>query len=188
MALPVAHGLLGAAVAALFQPKQVAERSHKTMITAALLAITPDLDYLFYRGLEWGESWHRSFSHSLLFAVVAGLLAGFLVGPVKTRSFVIYSLATFTHPILDAVISEDPSGVQLLWPLSDRVFSFGLGNYYDSVLRSHPTLGEVVWRVLAISAVELLVFGPILLGAIRPTRGVRGYQEEESPQSDTPRR
>ena len=160
MALPVAHGLLGASVAVLFTERRTLE--WRTILTAAALAIAPDCDYVFYRILDWGEGWHRSFSHSLLFAIVAGVAAALIVGPRRNRSFWIYFLATLSHPVLDAVISQGPGGVEFLWPISRHLFRIGIVGY-PSIFAGRPNVGELIIRVLEISAIELLVFLPLLM-------------------------
>src|ERR1700682_5391413 len=98
MALPIAHGLCGAAAGAPFLPRLPFRQNVKTLLIAAGLGISPDLDYILYMVLDWGESWHRSFSHSLVFALVIGALTALLFGPFTTRFIVLYSLAIFSHP------------------------------------------------------------------------------------------
>jgi membrane-bound metal-dependent hydrolase YbcI (DUF457 family) len=162
--LPVAHALFGASVAAPYLPRGPLKGNLKTVLIAAGLGVFPDFDYLFYRVLDWGESWHRSFSHSLVFALVVGAVAAFVFGSFTTRFFVLYSLAIFSHPMLDAVISEYPSGVQLLWPFSKHMFGFALVDYPTIFGRSHET-SAIVARVLLISLIELLAFTPVLIAS-----------------------
>jgi membrane-bound metal-dependent hydrolase YbcI (DUF457 family) len=161
MALPVAHGLVGATVAALLIPERHEGRRLRTILAAAIFAISPDLDYVLYRGLEWGEAWHRTFSHSILFALVAGGVAWLLVGPRSPRFFVIYSLAVVSHPLLDALVSQE-GGVQFLWPLSDRMFRFGL-IAYPNAFAGNPGIHTVIARIVEYSFVEMMVFAPILI-------------------------
>jgi membrane-bound metal-dependent hydrolase YbcI (DUF457 family) len=165
MALPVAHALFGASVAAPYLPKGPLKGNLKTILIAAGLGVLPDFDYLFYKVLDWGESWHRSFSHSLVFALIVGAVAAFVFGPFTTRLFVLYTLAIFSHPILDALISEYPSGVQLLWPFSKHMFSFALVDYPTIFGQSHET-SVIVARVLLISLAELLAFTPVLIASL----------------------
>ena len=139
MALPIAHGLLGASIAGLLAPSQTAGQNVKTVLICAVLAILPDFDYFFYQVLNWGESWHRSFSHSILFSIVVGALCAAAFGPFTTRLFLIYTLAILSHTLLDAVISEYPSGVQFFWPLSTRRFGFALIDYPTTFGRSRES-------------------------------------------------
>jgi membrane-bound metal-dependent hydrolase YbcI (DUF457 family) len=162
VALPIAHGLLGAAVAAPWLPRQQLRRNLTPLLVAAGLGICPDLDYVFYRVLDWGESWHRSFSHSVVFALVLGIVTAYVVGPLTTRFFVLYTLAIFSHPILDALISEFPSGVELLWPFSEHRFGFSVIDYPHIFGQSRET-AAIVSRILLISLVEFLFFAPVLI-------------------------
>ena len=73
MPFPVAHGLLGAAVAAaLSQPSRTGR--WKSLLGGALLGIFPDFDY----ALNWlrisGGGWHHGFTHSIVFAFALGLM------------------------------------------------------------------------------------------------------------------
>ena len=148
--------------ALLPKPPGARARSERPWLVAAGLGICPDLDYVFYRVLEWGEPWHRSFSHSLVFALVLGFVTAYVVGPFTTRFFVLYALAIFSHPILDALISEYPSGVQLLWPFSIHRFGFAVVDYPHVFGQSRET-ATVIIRVLLISLVEFLFFAPVLV-------------------------
>lgn len=152
-------------MAALAQPPQSNRQSLKIILAAAVVAISPDLDYVFYRLLNWGEGWHRGFSHSAAFALAAGAAAAIVVGPPTIRSFVIYSLATLSHPILDALVTDHVGGVPLFWPVSDHLFRFGLFDY-TNILRGDPSRRDVLMRALRISLAELLVLGPILVASI----------------------
>src|SRR5918992_939754 len=97
MALPIAHGLIGASVAGLLAPQQTTAQNVKMILICAVLAVLPDFDYLFYQFLDWGESWHRSFSHSIVFSIIVGGLCAAAFGPFTTRLFLIYTLATLSH-------------------------------------------------------------------------------------------
>jgi membrane-bound metal-dependent hydrolase YbcI (DUF457 family) len=161
MALPVGHALLGASMAALFLPQDARPQSVRILLTSALIAVSPDFDYLFYRVLDWGEAWHRSFSHSITFALAVGALATIAIGPRKPKVFLIYSLAIISHPILDALVSER-GGVQFLWPLSNDMFHFGLIGY-PNVFRDGADQYTVVRRVLEYSLIEGLILAPPLV-------------------------
>lgn len=176
MALPIAHGLVGASVAALLAPSQTPGENLKTVLICAALAAVPDLDYLFYQVLEWGEGWHRSFSHSILFSIVVGGLSAAAFGPFTTRLFLIYALAILSHPLLDAVISEYPSGVQFFWPLSMRRIGFALNDYPSTFGRTRGTYAVIV-RFLKISFFELLFFSPLFVTSIGVGRQFRKVDE-----------
>ena len=79
MPLPVAHGLLGAAVAAAVSQPSRSLRG-KLLLTGALLGICPDFDY----ALNWlrisGGGWHHGFTHSIVFASAVGVLMAIVSG------------------------------------------------------------------------------------------------------------
>jgi len=160
MALPLGHALIGASVAALLVPNQP-RHELKTVLTSALIAVVPDFDYVFYRVFDWGEAWHRSFSHSLVFALVLGGLVTLVFGPRRTRYFVIYAAAIFSHAILDGLVSEQ-GGVELFWPFSDRMIHFGLVAY-PNIFRGQADFLTIARRICEYSFVEAVIFGSILL-------------------------
>ena len=90
MPLPVAHGLLGAAVAAAMSHESGSLR-WKPVLTGAFLAICPDFDY----ALNWlrisGGGWHHGFTHSIVFAVAVGLMTTTVMGGRKLHSLVLFS-------------------------------------------------------------------------------------------------
>lgn len=176
MALPIAHGLIGASVAGLLAPQQTTAQNVKMVLICAVLANVPDFDYFFYQFLDWGESWHRSFSHSIVFSIVVGALTAVALGPFTYRSVAIFSLAILSHPVLDAVISEFPSGVQFFWPLSTRRIGFALIDYPNTFGRSRETYAVIV-RFLKISFFELLFFSPLFVTSLWVGRQFRKIDE-----------
>jgi membrane-bound metal-dependent hydrolase YbcI (DUF457 family) len=177
MALPVAHALSGASIAALLSPDQTTGQNLKTLLICGALAIVPDFDYLFYEGLGWGESWHRSFSHSIVFAVIVGAITAAAFGPFTPRFFIIYSLAIFSHPVLDAIISEYPSGVEFFWPLSTRRIAFAVVDYPSIFGRSRDPYAAAM-RFLKISFFELVLFSPVLLVSLWLGREIRAIRSK----------
>jgi hypothetical protein len=79
MPLPVAHGLLGASVAAALRPPSQSRR-WGALWAGAFLGICPDFDY----ALNWlrisGGGWHHGFTHSILFALSLGSLTAAVSG------------------------------------------------------------------------------------------------------------
>ena len=105
MPLPVAHGLLGASVAAALH-QQSDSRRWKVLLTGGFLGICPDFDY----ALNWfrisGGGWHHGFTHSMLFALFLGLIAATVLGGSKVRSIVLFSCAAISHTLLDFLMTE----------------------------------------------------------------------------------
>jgi membrane-bound metal-dependent hydrolase YbcI (DUF457 family) len=160
MPLPIAHGLLGASVAAtLSQPSHA--RRWKLLLTGALLGICPDFDYALNWLRIWGGGWHHGFTHSISFALLIGLVAAIVSGARRVRSFILLSAATVSHTLLDFVITES-RGVALWWPFTDRRYKLRLPNPIDYTW-SNASLWEAALDVLRISIIELMIFGPLLL-------------------------
>jgi inner membrane protein len=167
MPLPVAHGLLGAAVAAAVSEPSRSLR-WKLLLAGAFLGICPDFDY----ALNWlrisGGGWHHGFTHSIVFAFVVGLVIGIVWGAGKLRSVVLFSGATVSHTLLDFMITES-RGVALWWPFTDQRYKLRLPNPINYTW-SDASVWEAVIDVLKISLTELMIFGPILLVVVMAKR------------------
>lgn len=160
MPLPVAHGLLGVSVAiALRQSSQ--SRQWKSLLIGTLLGICPDFDYV----LNWlrisGGGWHHGFTHSISFAVSIGLLTAMVLGERHARSVMLYSAVTFSHTLLDFLMTES-RGVALWWPFNDQRYKLMLPNPIDYTWSS-SSLWEAIFDLLRISLAELIIFAPLLL-------------------------
>lgn len=160
MPLPVAHGLLGASVAAaLYESSET--RQWKLLLTGAVLGICPDFDY----ALNWlrisDRGWHHGFTHSILFAIFLGLITAAVLGGGKVRSIVVYSCAAMSHTSLDYLMTES-TGVALWWPFTDRRYRLSLPNPIDYTWDNESLLGSAI-DLLRISLIELTIFAPILL-------------------------
>jgi membrane-bound metal-dependent hydrolase YbcI (DUF457 family) len=151
MPLPIAHGLLGATVVAVVHEPAVARRGWPLLL-GALLALGPDVDFLFGA--------HRSYTHSL---AVALLLTGVLLalgGRAGARAAVAYGLAFMSHGVLDFATTLHGRGVKLLWPVSDAWFKLDVLSFSE-FYGSFP-----LRQVLERSLVEAVVFTPLLLLAL----------------------
>jgi membrane-bound metal-dependent hydrolase YbcI (DUF457 family) len=160
MPLPVAHGLIGASVAAALRQTPDTRR-WKTLLAGAFLGICPDFDY----ALNWlrisGGGWHHGFTHSILFALFLGLLTATVLGERTIRSIVLFSSATVSHTLLDYLMTES-RGVAIWWPLTDRRYKLGLPNPINYTW-SDATLWGAAVDLLRISLIELMIFAPVLL-------------------------
>jgi membrane-bound metal-dependent hydrolase YbcI (DUF457 family) len=160
MPLPVAHGLVGATVAAaLTQPSRPLR--WKLLLVGTLLAISPDFDY----ALNWlrisGGGWHHGFTHSFVFAVVLGLLMAIILRERKARSIAVLICATASHTLLDFMMTES-LGVALWWPFTNQRYKMRVPNPIDYTW-SDASLWAAAVDVLRISLMELIIFGPILV-------------------------
>ena len=176
MPLPVAHGLLGAAVAAALSPSsrplspQSRSLSWKTLLAGALLGICPDFDY----ALNWlrisGGGWHHGFTHSIFFALVLGLLLAAVFGHRELRYFALFSCAIVSHTLLDLMLTES-RGVALWWPFSNHRYKLRFPNPIDYSW-SQTSLWQAMIDVIKISLAELIIFAPILLLVILVKRSL----------------
>jgi len=97
----------------------------------AVCAMIPDVDVLGYSfGVSRsGMFSHRGFTHSIAFVVLFGAFAAFvarrfLKAPFSfSRLAVFFSLAVFSHPLLD-MLTNGGSGVALFAPFSGQRFAF----------------------------------------------------------------
>lgn len=185
MPLIVGHGLLGASiVAASNRPTKLSE-DLRCWLLGALLGVLPDLDLFFPWILGLGVRWHGAFTHSLLFALVVGWAAARLAGRGGWRSTVVYSLAVFSHALLDAAVKKRYGGSALFWPLTNRVHRFGWIDYFAFYPGSNlEPLPELIGRAIVISLYELLIFGPVFLLALI-IRRMRARQQSTQPQESS---
>ena len=132
---PLTQGALGAAL-----PLSTRAKS-QTRIAGAigfLAGMAADLDVLIRSSSDslLFLEYHRQFTHSLIFIPLGGLLvAAFLYLLIRWRLRVDFlrlwafsSMGYATHGLLDAATSY---GTQLLWPISDRRFSFSIISIID---------------------------------------------------------
>lgn len=131
MPYPVAHGLVGGSVVALILSTMPERRYYRNIFIGALLAVSPDMDYLLVWGFNLGEAWHRSITHSLLFAVAAGLICAALVNAATVKEAIAFVLSTASHGILDYAVTKKSAGVEILWPFSGHWFRLGLVDYTE---------------------------------------------------------
>ena len=158
MPLPVAHGLLGAALVAAVHPEP-ARRHFLPLVAGALLANAADLDFALVFILR-SKSWHRGFSHSVLFALAVGLTFVLLLGRRRIREAVSYGAAFASHAALDYATTKEGGGVGLLWPFSsERLVAGWVGL---SELPSRMKTGEIVYSLV----LELALFAPLLLSVL----------------------
>lgn len=160
MPMPVAHGLLGASVAAALAPPRTVRRG-RVLLVGALLGICPDFDYLLNWVGLFGRGWHHDFSHSFAFTLLVGVCAAFVCAGLSRRNILTYWLAALTHPLADYVMTES-RGVELFWPLSDRRFRLGGPTLLDYTWANDSAWATAV-DLLRISLMECALFAPALL-------------------------
>ena len=163
MALPLAHGLLGATVAAALRPSSQSP-AWKTLLIGALLAISPDADYILnWMRISYG-GWHHGFTHSIPFALIVGLLIIAVSKDWKVRSFILFTAAYASHTLLDFLITKS-RGVALWWPFTDYRYKLRLPSPINYTW-SDDSLFETIIDVLKLCLAELMIFLPIFLAVL----------------------
>jgi len=170
MALPVAHCLIGASVVVALWQNKPSESIWRPMILGALVAMLPDLDFIFTWFLHLSSDWHRGFSHSIVFAYLLGWGASRLLGRRDFRSVLVIGTAAASHGILDALTSTK-GGVELLWPFFSERFAAGLLEYPDVVDVHFSFQDDLLWirgllRLIEFCFGETLILAPVFLLSI----------------------
>lgn len=121
MASVFTHAFVAAAMGTAYAGRGAPARF---WVLAMLCAVLPDADVLaFLFGVPYGGAFgHRGFTHSLVFALLVGaaVVALFFRGAERKAPLVaFFSLATASHPLLDA-LTNGGLGVALFSPFSNR--------------------------------------------------------------------
>jgi inner membrane protein len=196
MAFPIAHGLLGAALVTASAPGSVLkDPSHwrKKIFIGAVLAISPDLDFILTWFLGLNDTWHRGFSHSLVFAVIIGALTALLIRSENNlRWALIYSLAVASHGLLDILVSLK-SGVELFWPITSKRIALGLFDYPNIPNFNYYASTDIfiirgASKFVLVNIVEVLVGGALLffIYEVRRKFLIRGSLMNASQRYDQP--
>jgi inner membrane protein len=142
--------------------------SWTSMAAWSALSLLPDADVVgFALGVRYADPWgHRGASHSLAIAVAAGLAVGLaarVFGRSFRRSAVLAAVVLASHGLLDT-LTDGGLGCALFWP-------FDLTRYF-APWRPIPVapigLGFLSPDGLMVSAVELVLFAPLIFYALRP--------------------
>jgi hypothetical protein len=128
-------------------------------MTAACL---PDIDF------AWGR--HNMETHSIGFAMLLGLLA--MAWSRSSRVAVACALAAATHPLLDALGTDDvaPLGVMAFWPFSTEFF-YADAEVFGAIGRHYWKDTFIRQNTLAVLR-ELLILLPILALVVAARRAV----------------
>ena len=144
-------------------------------LLTALCAMIPDADVVGLAfGIKFGSMFgHRGFTHSIMFAFVFGGIIAFFTdrflqtGLSLLKLFVYFSLATFSHPLLD-MLTDGGSGVALFAPFSNERYFFpwrpvevspiGMGFFSGRGL--DVILSEIIW--IWLPAITVLITAMII--------------------------
>jgi membrane-bound metal-dependent hydrolase YbcI (DUF457 family) len=165
MPWPLAHSLVGTAIAEAILPPHAARRNWLIAV-AACTALLPDLDFLLVWLLHLDRDWHRGFTHSIAFALgCGGLVAITSWGRRRTRQVAVCTLALMSHGLLDALTTINGRGVQLLWPVSRTRFKAEifapteLGLPMDNV-------AQVLQYLLTATLIEAVILVPVFVAIL----------------------
>jgi membrane-bound metal-dependent hydrolase YbcI (DUF457 family) len=183
MPSPVGHLLAGAAIGLAGTPPRLRTATLRGprwqwVLVPALLAALPDADLLI-------DGFHRRGTHSIA-AVALVLIVAIVVTRKVTRLrwALVVAAAYGSHLGLDLLGADPnpPSGIQLLWPFSDRWFISGIDWFPGTERRlGHPDLIATNLRALFY---EVLTLGPALGATWLATRRRRSRVPTSVP--DTP--
>lgn len=155
MPLPIAHGLVGASLAAALHPRPFARRCTPLLVAAAL-ANCPDLDFILVFAFHM-RGWHRGFTHSLVFALAVGLCLLAALGWRRRAEALAYGLAFASHCVLDYATTKLGGGVELLWPFTSERYALRAFGLSELPSRMAP---DQIFRYLLL---ETLIFVPPFL-------------------------
>ena len=166
MPLPLAHGLVGGTLAVALWPERTPAGLRRALVVGAVLGVCPDADYLLSRLRVLGWGWHHGFTHSVAFAAIAGAIASWGLGLRGWRGALACVLPLLSHPLLDYLVTES-RGVALWWPVSGRRTKLGIDalSYYRIAAGSEGAIA-----VMKLCAIEAVLFGPLLVLAVRIRR------------------
>ncbi|GAA0395854.1 metal-dependent hydrolase [Cocleimonas flava] len=163
---PITQGAFGAVFA---QTQGNVKHIAKAAIIGGLAGMAPDLDILIRSSEDslLAIEYHRHFTHSLLFIPIGGLICSLFLHPLLGRRFGITFWQTLiwciigyaTHGLLDGCTSY---GTQLLWPLTDKRFSWDVISVIDPLV-TLPLLAMVIIAARR-KARRYVLFGLIWIG------------------------
>lgn len=173
MPSPIAHSVVGLALAKLFLPSS--GRAHRKLglhpliaASAMALALLPDLGSI--AGLVTGDfgRFHNSWEHSLIVGLLLATVVGALVfltrSPRAVRWFLVALLCFELHVLMDFLTWG--RGVKLLWPFFSARLQPPMYLFYGL----HWSNGWLSYRHLVTLATELLFVALLVLIVHRGSR------------------
>lgn len=135
----------------------------------SVLSLGPDLDAIgFHFGIAYADQLgHRGASHSIALALASFFYAK-RRGWRPWRTSAIATVIAMSHGLLDTMTFGGGLGCALLWPFSTARF------WAPAALRIIPVapigVGMLSLRGLYVIGVELVLFSPFLIYALKPRR------------------
>lgn len=200
MPLPVAHSLMGYAIAEATNVR-LSEKKWINVFVFVALANLPDVDYLPGFLLGQPNLFHHRWVHSLGFALLIGLLGSLILWQRHRKgilqkitdgkagqfwpAFLVISAAVFSHCVLD-LLTEDtslPYGMMLLWPFEWSFYDVSW-SLFPSTHKSNQSVtffaSVLQWYNIKLALREFLIMAPIV-GLIKVIRWLPGLSERHRP-------
>jgi len=196
MPLPIAHSMMGYAIAEVAEATNVRLTNKKWLNVSIFvtLANLPDCDFLFGFLLGEPNRYHQWFTHSLGFAFLAGV-AGTLFywrkkhlaeNPDRFRLYGMFiGLAVLSHLVLDLLTwdATPPKGMMLFWPFDrnhyDVRWDFFLSSRRDNVSTTFFS-SLLSWYNFKIVLREFLIMAP-LVGVVKIFERLRKMRRPSRP-------
>ncbi|MGH7596498.1 MAG: metal-dependent hydrolase [bacterium] len=194
MPLPVAHSLMGYAIAEATNVR-LSEKKWINVSIFAALANLPDVDYLPGFLLGRPNHFHHRWTHSLGFALLIGLLGSLILWQRRRKGVLqeitdgkagqfwpaclAISAAVFSHCVLD-LFTEDtslPYGMLLFWPLAWGFYDVSW-SLFPSTHKSNESatffISLLEWYNIKLVLREFLIMAPIA-GLMKIIRQLPGF-------------
>jgi inner membrane protein len=182
MPLPIAHSMMGYAIAEVAEAANVRLTGKKWLNVSIFVALAnlPDCDFL--PGFLLGEPnrYHQWFTHSIGFSILAGLFGGLFYWrrnqvrpPIAENQErfglhgIFISLAVLSHLVLDLLTwdSSPPKGMMLFWPFDTKHYdvrwSLFLSSQRDNVSATFFS-SLLNWHNFKIALREFLIMAPLV--------------------------
>lgn len=178
----IGHAIIGLTGSRLHEGRRPRLRS---ALVFTALATFPDLDLLFPEPAVPLSAWaHRGALHSLLAAVLAAAIGAWLLrgSPGRAWTFLLALGTAASHGLLDA-FADGGESVMLLWPFDLRRFQAPWPLIPPSPFGAPVLSLGFLARLLC----EGLLFSPLLLFALWPSRRAERSGPERSAREGWPR-
>ena len=161
----IAHSIFGYSISRL-----TPQAGRSFYACAALLAVSPDLDFI--PGIISGcvANYHRLATHSLFCLVPAAFLIWIIFfRALGFKAFILLVLAGLSHPVADML--QNTYGVAFFWPLNISRICFPFSIFHENYLV--PVSLDTIQKDIRMLIIELLKVLIIVLPSICLTHILR---------------
>ncbi len=158
-------------------------KSGLILFLAMLSAFLPDFDVIGFKfGIAYESFWgHRGFTHSIAFAIIWGLIVCAFFKEKRLIIFLIISLSTVSHPLLDGMTSGG-HGVAFFSPFNNGRYFLPWRPIKVSPLGASRFFSEWGWKVIKSEALYIGLPCLILLGLREAA--IFGHSNKKSEEHD----